>query len=136
MAIWEGHKAATSALSIDVITAAVTESGRVPRADRALFTACEFWAAARNRTVLEQFRDDAFSQLQAAEASFAVIGLTEVTSILRRARTALTALDSSLSWKVAAESIENSLSDVDQPVDQLIDEFANRRALDRQNKLR
>ncbi len=135
MASWQGHRAATSSLLIDVITTAVTGSGRVSRADRVLFTACEFWAAARNRTVLEQLSDDAVAQLQAAETSFAVIGLWEVASIMRRARRALTESGSSVALKYVAESIENSLSDVAEPVDQLIAEYADRRASDRQNEL-
>ncbi len=82
MAHWQGHKAATSAALRDAITAATTGTARPSYSDRILFTACEFWASAQNCTLFEQLRDDPLSQLQAAEAAFAKIGLAEVAEIV------------------------------------------------------
>ncbi len=64
MSDWEGHKPSTSAALLEVITTAATGSARVCRDDRILFTACEFWASARNKTLLQQLSEDAISQLQ------------------------------------------------------------------------
>jgi hypothetical protein len=83
---WEGHKPATSALLLDVITTAATGSAKVSRADRVLFTACEFWASARNGSLLVQLSDDPVTQLRAAEAAFTVIGLKKAAGIVQRGR--------------------------------------------------
>ena len=81
---WEGHQPATSARLLDVMTTATSGSAKVSRSEKALFTACEFWASARNRNLLGQLSDDAITQLRAAEASFTVIGLTEVAGVPAR----------------------------------------------------
>jgi hypothetical protein len=121
---WEGHQPATSARLLDVMTTATTGSAKVSRPEKALFTACEFWASARNRTLLVQLSDDAITQLRAAEASFTVIGLTQVASVLRRARVELTETDPPPPLRDVAEHIESCLGDNGEPVDQALAEFA------------
>ena len=86
MAYWEGHKSATSDALVDVLTTAITGSAKPTHSDRILFTACEFWASARNSTLLEQLRDDPISQLQSAETAFGNIGLDGVARIVARGR--------------------------------------------------
>src|ERR1700736_1870727 len=81
---WKGHKPATSALLLDVITTAATGSAKVSRADRVLFTACEFWASARDGSLPAQLSDDPETQLRAAEAAFTVIELTKAAGIVQR----------------------------------------------------
>jgi hypothetical protein len=124
---WEGHERDTSARLLDVIITASTGSAKVSRADRILFVACEFWAAARNRTLLEQLRDDSVAQLRAAEESFAAIGLAKSAKCLRLGRVALTA-DPPTALQDVAEEIEKWLADVDEPVDLMIAEFAKKLA--------
>ena len=94
------------------------------RSEKALFTACEFWASARNRNLLGQLSDDAIAQLRAAEASFTVIGLTQVASVLRCARVELTETDPPPVLRDVVENIEKCLGDSDEPVDQALAEFA------------
>jgi hypothetical protein len=124
---WEGHERDTSARLLDVIITASTGSAKVSRSDRILFVACEFWAAARNCTLVEQLRDDSVAQLRAAEESFAEIGLAKSAKCLRLGRNALTA-DPPAPVPDVAESIEKWLADVDEPVDLLIAEFAKKLA--------
>jgi hypothetical protein len=124
---WEGHERDTSERLLDVIITASTGSAKVSRSDRILFVACEFWAAARNCTLIEQLRDDSVAQLQAAEESFAEIGLAKSAKCLRLGRTALTA-DPPAPVQDVAENIEKWLADVDEPVDLMIAEFAKRLA--------
>src|SRR3979490_1514843 len=83
---WDGHQPATSARLLDVMTTATSGSAKVSRSEKVLFTACEFWASARNHNLLGQLCDEEITQLRAAEASFTAIGLTQVASVLRRAR--------------------------------------------------
>ena len=128
---WEGHQRATSETLLDVMTTATTGSAKVSRSQKVLFTACEFWASARNRSLLGQLADDAITRLRAAEASFTVIGLTEVASVLRRARVDLTETDPPQALRDVVETIETSLADCGEPVDQALADFASELARDR-----
>jgi hypothetical protein len=129
---WSGHKPATSAVLLDVITTAATGSAQVSRADRVLFTACEFWASARNGSLLGQLTDEPLTQLRAAEAAFTVIGLKKAADIVQRGRMALMKTSPPVPLKVVADSIEGDLATLDEPVDQMIADFANKQALNRQ----
>jgi hypothetical protein len=131
---WEGHKPATSAELLNVITTATTGSARVSRSDRVLFTVCEFWASARNRTLLTQLADDAVSQLRAAEIAFTTIGLSQAAGIVRRARLDLTESNPPVRLTQIVETMENALDDNDEPVDQVIADFADQQARGRINK--
>ena len=131
---WEGHEPDTSARLLDVLVTATTGSAKVSRSDRILFVACEFWAAARNRSLLEQLRTDALSQLRAAEEAFTVIGLPKTAGCLRLGRMALMDFDPPTPLENVAVNIEDWLEDVDEPVDQVIAEFAKRQASERQSK--
>src|SRR5713226_1656007 len=115
----EGHQPATSARLLDVMTTATSGSAKVSRSEKALFTACEFWASARNRNLLGQLTD-AITQLRAAEASFTVIGLTQVAGVLRRARADLTETDPPPALSDVVEIIEKCLADSSEPVDQAL----------------
>jgi hypothetical protein len=128
---WEGHQPATSARLLDVMTTATTGSAKVSRSEKVLFTACEFWASARNRSLLGQLAEDALSQLRAAEASFTVIGLTEVASVLRRARADLTDTDPPPPLRNIVEHIEECLAASGEPVDQALADYASELARDR-----
>ena len=130
---WEGHKPATSALLLDVITTATTGSAKVSRADRVLFTACEFWASARNSSLLSQLSDDPVTQLRAAEAAFTVIGLKRAAGIVQRARMDMMKTSPPVPLEAVTNSLEKELATLDEPVDQMIADFANNQALDRQS---
>jgi hypothetical protein len=128
---WEGHQPATSERLLDVMTTATSGSAKVSRSEKALFTACEFWASARNHSLLGQLSDDAITQLRAAEASFTVIGLAQVASVLRRARVDLTETDPPPALRDVVEIIEKSLGDSSEPVDQVLADFAGELASNR-----
>ena len=128
---WEGHQPATSARLLDVMTTATSGSAKVSRSEKVLFTACEVWASARNRNLLGQLSDDAITQLRAAEASFTVIGLTQVAGVLRHARIDLTGTDPPPPLHNVVENIEKCLADSGEPVDQALADFASELARDR-----
>jgi hypothetical protein len=132
MGQWEGHKIDTSAALLDVITTAVTGSARPSHSDRILFTACEFWASARNCTLFDQLRDDPVTQLETAEAAFADIGLVGVATIVARGLRMLTEDPQPESLSQVAKTIESSLAEIDEPVDQVIATYANQQARRRQ----
>jgi hypothetical protein len=128
---WQGHKPATSAELLNIITTATTGSAKLSRSDRVLFTVCEFWASARNRTLLSQLADDAVSQLRAAEIAFTAIGLSNAGSIVRRARMDLAESNAPVPSVRIVENMENALADNYESVDQVIADFA-----DQQSQLR
>ena len=130
---WEGHKPATSALLLDVITTAASGSAKVSRADRVLFTACEFWASARNGSLLGQLSDNPVTQLRAAEAAFTVIGLRAAAAIVQRGRVDMMKTSPPVPLKVVIDNIERELAALEEPVDQMIADFANKQASDRQS---
>jgi hypothetical protein len=70
-------------------------------------------------------------QLRAAEASFTVIGLTQVAGVLRRARVDLTETDPPPALPDVVENIEKCLADSGEPVDQVLADFANELARER-----
>jgi hypothetical protein len=125
---WQGHKAVTSAELLDIMTKAATGSAKLSRADRVLFTVCEFWASARNRTLMTQLDDEPFSQLRAAEIAFAEIGLSNAASIVRRARLELAESKASVPSVQFVEKLENALAEDYESVDQVIADFADRQA--------
>jgi hypothetical protein len=133
---WNGHERDTSVELLDVLTTVTTGSARICRADRILFTACEFWAAARNRSLTEQLREKPTAQLLAAEAAFTVIGLTKAATLLHHGRMALMEGDPPVSSQHVAEFIETSFADLDEPIDRMIAAYAGSRTLARQNKVR
>lgn len=130
---WEGHKPATSALLLDVITTAATGSAKVTRADRVLFTACEFWASARNGSLMSQLSDDPVGQLRAAEAAFTVIGLKKAAGIVQRGRMDMMRTAPPVPLQAVTEALEKELASLDEPVDQMIADFADSQALGRQS---
>jgi hypothetical protein len=133
---WNGHERDTSALLFDALTTATTGSTRISRADRVLFTACEFWAAARNGSLMDHLRRDSSAQLRAAEAAFTVMGITKAATVLRLGRMALTESVPPVSLGRVVEFIETSLAELNEPVDRLIGAYAGQRVMARQNKHR
>lgn len=131
---WEGHEPDTSARLLDVLITATTGAAKVSQADRVLFVACEFWAAARNHTLAEQLRHGAVPQLREAEEAFTVIGLANTAGYLRLGRLSLTEFDPPTPLQDVADNIEKWLADVDEPVDLKIAEFAKKQASARQNQ--
>ena len=131
---WEGHQPATSARLLDVMTTATTGSAAVSRSEKALFTACEFWASARNHSLLGQLAEDPLTQLRAAEASFTVIGLTRIASVIRGARDALKLNTLPLALSGVVDDVEKSLAESDEPVDQALADFASELARARLTK--
>jgi sigma54-dependent transcription regulator len=121
MTDWQGHKQATTAVLLDLVTTAHTGRTRFSRSERALFTACEFWAASRNGSLADLLADDSCSQLRAAEDSFNFIGLKKIASALMQARSELS---ETFSATDVAKQLEVSLSEIDEPVDLVLARFA------------
>lgn len=131
MANWDGHKPATSEVLLDLMTSATTGRERFSRAQRALFTACEFWAATKNQALASLLNDDTDAQLHRAQESFTAIGLPKTAEVLRAGRLRLKLVDKRVAPSQVAEDIEKSLVDIDEPVDEVLAAFASQQAQDR-----
>ena len=124
MSEWKGHLTATSAALLKIMSRIATGSPEISRDSRVLITASEFWAAARHGELVSRVREDAYAQLSAAETAFRVIGVHKTANVIRLARNSL--LDEELRASVSevCAVIEEALSEVDEPVDKKIAEFA------------
>ena len=103
---WPGHRPATSEVLQGLFERASVGGNHFTRAERMLATACEFWAAAKNRTLREHLGETAVGQLRAAEESFSAIGLVRIVNILRRGRSDLSA-DPPVCLRTMAAGIED-----------------------------
>ena len=131
MCNWRGHQPATSDALFALLMQAGAGDKNFSRAERVLVTACEFWAAARNRTLSEHLGDTAIGKLRAAEDSFTTIGLANIATILRLGCIELTSTDPPASLQSVAAGIEEELSRTAEPVDELIAQFACEQTWDR-----
>ena len=122
---WRGHELATSEVLLALFLKAQSGGKDFSRAERVLFTACEFWAAAKNRTLSEYLpTNEAFERLLDAEESFETIGLVNLAQILRFGRVKHGNMDAPMSLNAVVISIEDSIAKNDEPVDELIAQFA------------
>jgi hypothetical protein len=100
-------------------------------AERVFFVACEFWAAAMNRTLAHHLADHAQSKLYQAEDAFRTIGLVGVEKILRQGYAEFTAASPPKSLAQSAANLEYKLAHADESVDEAIEVFARRWLFDR-----
>ena len=124
MADWNGHLPATTAALFAVLMRATAAPDTVFQYDRVLSTACEFWASTRHRGLLAYLNDDAIARLSAAETAFRAIGAHKAAAILHRGQSALAHHDPLVSLKCACDPMEADLANCDEPVDQLLSDFA------------
>jgi hypothetical protein len=123
--IWEGHRPATSAELLNVITTGAAGSAKLSQSDRVLFTVCEFLASARNGTLVAHLAED---QLREAEIAFTAVGLSNAARIVHRARLDLTEPNASIPLTQIIETMKNALADDDESVDQVLADFADQQA--------
>ena len=124
MADWNGHLPATTAALFAVLMRATAAPDTVSQYDRVLFTACEFWASARHRGLLPDLSDDAIARLSAAESAFRAVGAHKAAAILQREHSALAHRDPIVSLQNVCTVMETALAHSDEPVDQLLADFA------------
>jgi hypothetical protein len=127
---WGGHRRATSEALFAVLLKAAG-GGEFSRAERVLFTACEFWAAVNNRSLRQHLSDSAIARLQDAEESFETIGLVSVAALLRSGRISLTGASPPVPLRRVAATIEETLTRTAEPVDELIADFAREQTWER-----
>jgi len=121
---WCGHSPVTSNMLFKVLIKTLGGDANISYADRVLFTACEFWADAKNHTLGARLAKAGIEELRAAEVAFEAIGLIRIPAILRFERMYLVSADSRESWQAIAMRIETAVAEADEPVDLRLAEFA------------
>jgi len=128
---WPGHAPTTSKLLLKVLLRAQSGDEGFSYAERVLFTACEFWAAAKTRNLHAHLGLDANHRLRVAEEAFAVVGLVSIPTILRLERIHLCDQASPASLRGMAIRIEDALGRDEESVDVKLCEFACDQSRDR-----
>jgi hypothetical protein len=126
MAIWEGHKPATSAALFALLTKVSAGVGSFSYEERVLFIACEFWAAARNGTLGDYLTGNVKFTIREAQEAFGAIGLIGVAALLRLGYLEFTAAGRPESLAQMAADMEDKLAHVERPVDEAIEVFVRR----------
>ncbi len=124
MTQWQGHQRSTSDLLIGLMLRARAGREDFSRAERVLYTACEFWAAARNRSLKQYLAEDPHRVLSAAEECFAAMDLESIAALLRLQRVALANQDSPPKLDQVSNDIEEDLARIGPAVDEKIAQFA------------
>ena len=134
MAIWGGHKPATSAVLLVLLTKASAGGASFSYAERVLFIACEFWAAVRNRTLHDYLTDDAQTKIREAEEAFGAMRLPGVGKLLRQGYLESKGADPPQSLAQLAAHMEDQLAHIEEPVDEAIEQFVCRWLSDQQRR--
>ena len=112
---WQGHWPITSVALLEFLDHAAAGRLDFSRAERILYIACEFWAAANAHELGTHIDAESIDPLADARHAFSAVGAIEVTGILRR---------SGPRPDIAA--MEEQLLAASESVDQLIANFARR----------
>jgi hypothetical protein len=131
MTRWHGHSAKTSAALLAILSDAQRGDTRFSYGERVLCTACEFWAAAMHRTLAHHLGNNAETILRDAEESFSAMGLSSVAALLREGRSSLTKAQPPVPARQVAADLQQALSTLKEPVDDLIGEYAAEQASSR-----
>jgi hypothetical protein len=124
MTAWDGHYDVTAQVLDGLFERAVEDSAAYSNDERALFGACEFWAAARQRRLSEHLREAAPLKLRAAQLALLRLGAVRTAHAVHRTRIELTELSSLRTLNQVVAELETTLAHGDEPVDDLIARFA------------
>ena len=123
MTAWSGHHRRTSAALLGLLAGAAAGRNDFTLGERAFVMACEFWAAAMNRTLAQHLGRDASARLRSAERAFSALGAPSVATVLRLGQLELEKAEAhARSQQLAA--MEATLARIDEPVDDLIAQYA------------
>jgi len=130
MTDWPGHSPTTSSALLSLMLRARRGNTEFSRAQRVLFTVCEFRAAAMHGALRRYLGSTAAAQLEIAEACYRALGLTGTAAVLRRNRVRLLKRPSAELLTAAIADLETSLARLREPVDETIARFAGELTLE------
>ena len=126
-----GPTAATSTSVLELLGQAQDGGSRFSHTERVLHTACEFWVATVNRSLVRYLGIIPRVILRDAEAAFAAIEIPTVADLLRDARVSLLAAETPVTAGEVVARLQRQLEHVHEPVDNLIGKFAIERTWSR-----
>ena len=124
MATWHGHAPITSEVLLSILERAVAGANDLSRAERILYTACEFWAATAARTIVTHLGSEPADNLRDAVTAFSAIGAVRVASTLNTVVSDLSHDSTQQQARQRLSVLEDNLSNTTEPVDELIACFA------------
>ena len=98
--------------------------GGLSAPEETLLTVCEFWFAVNTGALAERLKSDAIVHLLRTQGAFGRLGAVRIASTLRAAIAQLTREQQPASVLATAAHIEEALSRTEDPVDDLIAQFA------------
>ena len=122
---WSGHLPATQLWMLSILGRTATGSGNFTADERALYTLCEFWAAAAGRELNAHLRSGGMQRLRCLIPVFNCVGAVDATRILAHAHRDLAGnLTSGYRQRRIKELEEQLVNSID-PIDQQIAVLAN-----------
>jgi hypothetical protein len=124
--VWGGHSAVTRWKLLAILERAAEGGDDFSISERALYVACEFWAAVRARTLRVFLGPAAAEQLRYVAIVYSAIGAVEVAREVKQALHALSLADTSSQCAQCVASLQERLRLSNDPLDDLITRFAQR----------
>ena len=120
---WRGHLQVTYHRLLPILTRAALGDIEFSRAERILYTVCEFWSAIAARTLVSHLGSQAVDNLQVAATAFSEIGAMNVVDSLNAALEDLPNATQQ-QFRERLSALEGELHNTTDAVDQLIARFA------------
>lgn len=122
---WHGHLPLASLALSSVLKRATHGGAHFSPAERALFTACEFWVAVEERALVAYFGTDAAHALRNLSIVYSAVGTPNVARALIRAVCDLTDATTPMGRVKCLTALQDRLLRTMDPVDRLIAVLAN-----------
>jgi hypothetical protein len=122
---WRGHLPITYEVLLPILERAAAGETDFSRAERMLYTTCEFWAAVIAQSIAAHLGSEAMDNLGDAIVAFSTIGAEHVANTLNAVLSDLSKVTTKQGRLACFAALEHELSKTDDRVDQLIARFAS-----------
>jgi hypothetical protein len=109
---------------LPILERAAASGNEFSRAERILYTTCEFWAAIAARSIVTHLGSKVLDNLRDAIYAFSAIGAAHVENTLNAVLSDLVNAPTKRRYLECLAALEDELSKTKDPVDQLIARFA------------
>jgi hypothetical protein len=124
MGTWRGHLPITCEMLLPILERAAAGANDFSRAERILYTTCEFWAAVGTRSIVTHLGSEVVDNLQNAILAFSTIGAEHVENALYAVMSDLANERTKQRRLECLAALEDDLHKTQDPVDHLIARFA------------
>jgi hypothetical protein len=121
---WRGHLPITYEILLPILKRAAAGANDFSRAERILYTTCEFWAAVGTRSMVAHLGSEVVDNLESAIFAFSAIGAEHVENTLNAVFGDLAKAPTVQGRLECLAALEDDLSNTHDPVDELIACFA------------